>query len=407
MQPKNVYSITQLNRYIKNMFAQDYLLTALFVQGEISNLKYHTSGHIYFTLKDENAAINCIMFAGNRSRLDFKLENGMKVIAGGRVDLYEKEGKYQLYTDQMYLAGNGQLAEKFELLKKRLEEMGMFEQEYKQTIPKYIKTLGVVTAPTGAAVRDIIQITQRRNPYVQIILYPAIVQGEYAAASIVAGIKTLEKAGVDVIIVGRGGGSIEDLWAFNEECVAEAVFNCSVPIISAVGHETDHTICDYVSDLRAPTPSAAAELAVYDINDFLHKIENIKYELKKDMEQKISETRYKTNSMKLQLQNKSPEAVLREKRTILLHLEDKLDLLINKNIEDRKNRLSLCIEGLKGVSPLDKLNQGYCFVSDTKGKPINDIDLIQIGNEIMIDLKNGQLKAQVTEKNQSRRECDE
>lgn len=407
MQPKNVYSITQLNQYIKNMFAQDYLLTSLFVQGEVSNLKYHTSGHIYFTLKDENAAISCIMFANSRSGLNFKMENGMKVIAAGRVDVYEKEGKYQLYADRLLLSGNGQLSEQFELLKERLQEMGMFEQVYKQPIPKYIKTLGVVTAPTGAAVRDIIQISKRRNPYVQILLYPAIVQGEFAANSIVTGIKTLEKAGVDTIIVGRGGGSIEDLWAFNEECVATAIFDCSVPIISAVGHETDHTICDFVSDLRAPTPSAAAELAVYDINDFLHNIENLRYELNKDMQRKISDTIHQMSSLKLQLQNKSPEAVMREKRTMLLHLEDKLDIFIKKSINDRKNRLCLCIEGLKGASPLDKLNQGYCFASDQDGRPVNNIDSIQIGDHILVDIKNGQLNTKVIEKTKNRREYHE
>ncbi|MDE5588051.1 MAG: exodeoxyribonuclease VII large subunit, partial [Acetatifactor sp.] len=254
---RSVYTVGQLNSYIKNMFAQDYLLQSLFVKGEVSNCKYHASGHIYFTLKDPTGVVNCVMFAGSRAGLSFRLAEGQQVIVGGAVDVYARDGKYQLYAKQIVLDGNGLLYEKFEQLKRELEESGMFSPEYKQPIPKYIRTLGVVTADTGAAVRDIIQITRRRNPYVQIILYPAIVQGEAAVPSVVRGIRMLERAGVDVMIVGRGGGSIEDLWAFNEREVAQAVFDCSVPVISAVGHETDTTIIDFVSDLRAPTPSAA------------------------------------------------------------------------------------------------------------------------------------------------------
>ena len=255
----NVYSVTQVNNYIKNMFTQDFLLQGLSIQGEVSNCKYHSSGHIYFTLKDSGGTIACIMFASFRKGLEFRLEEGQKVVVTGSVDVYERDGRYQLYAREIRLAGLGQLFERFEALKAELQEMGMFAQEYKQPIPKYIRTLGVVTASTGAAVRDIIQIAMRRNPFVQIILYPAQVQGEGAEESIVQGIHALEAMKVDVMIVGRGGGSIEDLWAFNERIVAEAVFHCSVPVISAVGHETDTTIIDFVSDLRAPTPSAAAE----------------------------------------------------------------------------------------------------------------------------------------------------
>ncbi len=266
---RSVYTVAQINSYIKNMFTQDYLLKNLFVKGEVSNCKYHTSGHIYFTLKDPKGTVSCVMFAGNRSGLSFRMSEGQQVIVGGTVDVYERDGKYQLYAKQILLDGNGQLYEKYERLKRELEELGMFAPEYKQPIPKYSKTVGVVTADTGAAVRDIIQIAHRRNPYVQIILYPAIVQGQAAVPSIVNGIRGLERLGVDVMIVGRGGGSIEDLWAFNEREVAQAVFDCSVPVISAVGHETDTTIIDFVADLRAPTPSAAAELAVADIRDTL------------------------------------------------------------------------------------------------------------------------------------------
>ncbi len=243
----NVYTVAQGNSYIKNMFVQDYMLQSIFVKGEISNCKYHSSGHIYFTLKDEKGIIACVMFAGSRAGLSFRLEEGQQVVVGGTIDVYERDGKYQLYAKQITLDGAGLLYEKFDRLKRELEEMGMFALEYKQPIPRFIKTLGVVTAPTGAAVRDIINIATRRNPYVQIILYPALVQGEQAPASIVNGIHALERLGVDVMIVGRGGGSIEDLWAFNEEIVAQAVFDCCVPIVSAVGHETDTTIIDFVA----------------------------------------------------------------------------------------------------------------------------------------------------------------
>ncbi|MDE6517781.1 MAG: exodeoxyribonuclease VII large subunit, partial [Acetatifactor sp.] len=226
---RSVYTVTQVNAYIKNMFTQDYMLQALFVKGEVSNCKYHSSGHIYFTLKDQKGTLNCVMFASNRRGLNFHMQEGQQVIVGGMVDVYERDGKYQLYARQIVLDGAGALYERFEQLKRELEELGMFAQEYKKPIPRFIRTLGVVTADTGAAVRDIIQISTRRNPYVQILLYPAIVQGDQAPASIVRGIRALEKQGVDVMIVGRGGGSIEDLWAFNAREVAKAVFDCSVP----------------------------------------------------------------------------------------------------------------------------------------------------------------------------------
>ena len=248
---RNVYTVAQVNSYIKNMFTQDYMLQSISVKGEVSNCKYHTSGHIYFTLKDRSGTIACVMFAGSRSGLAFRMSEGMQVVVTGRIDVYERDGKYQLYAQKITRQGIGDLYARFEQLKRELEEEGMFAAQYKRPIPKYIRTLGVVTAQTGAAVRDIINIAGRRNPYVQIILYPAIVQGEAAVQSIINGIHALEDAGVDVIIAGRGGGSIEDLWAFNEEAVARAVFECSVPVISAVGHETDTTIIDFVADLRA------------------------------------------------------------------------------------------------------------------------------------------------------------
>lgn len=239
---RNVYTVKQVNAYIKNMFTQDFMLNRIYVKGEVSNCKYHTSGHIYFSLKDESGTIACVMFAGQRGGLSFHMREGQQIIVFGSVNVYERTGAYQLYANEIRLDGEGALYEKYQMLKQELEEMGMFAPEYKQQIPAYAKRIGVVTAPTGAAVRDIMNISARRNPYVQLILYPAQVQGEGAKESIVRGIRMLEMKEVDVIIIGRGGGSIEDLWAFNEEEVARAIFDCTVPVISAVGHETDVTI---------------------------------------------------------------------------------------------------------------------------------------------------------------------
>ena len=253
---KNVYSVGQVNTYIKNMFAQDFLLRRLSVKGEVSNCKYHSSEHIYFTLKDGGGTLQAVMFASQRRGLNFKLAEGQQVVVKGTVDVYERDGKYQLYASEIELSGRGDLYLRFEKLLKELEEMGMFDPQYKRPIPRFAKTVGIVTAPTGAAIRDIMNISHRRNPYVQLILYPALVQGDGAKDSIVKGIRTLDAMGLDVLIVGRGGGSIEDLWAFNEEEVARAIFACNTPVISAVGHETDVTIADYAADLRAPTPSA-------------------------------------------------------------------------------------------------------------------------------------------------------
>ena len=269
--PVNKYTVTQVTNYILRMFRSDPFLGSVAVSGEVSNLTYHSSGHIYFSLKDENSVIPAAMFRNKASGLKFRLKEGMKVVAYGKIDVYAPSGRYQLIAEKIEDAGAGDLAEQFEKLKKELAERGLFAPEYKQPIPKYVKTLGVVTAPTGAALRDIINVSKRRYPGIQIVLYPALVQGEQAADSIVKGIKALEKYGVDLMIVGRGGGSMEDLWAFNEEKVAQAIFDCSVPIISAVGHETDTTIADYVADLRAPTPSAAAEIAVFDYHALMRQ----------------------------------------------------------------------------------------------------------------------------------------
>ena len=372
------------------------MLQSLFVKGEVSGCKYHSSGHIYFTLKDEKAAMACVMFAGNRSGLSFRLTDGQQVVVFGSMDVYERDGKYQMYAKQITLDGSGLLYEKYEMLKKELAEAGMFDPMYKRPIPKYIKTLGVVTADTGAAVRDIIQIATRRNPYVQIILYPAIVQGDAAAPSIIKGIRALEAYGVDVMIVGRGGGSIEDLWAFNEREVAEAVFNCSVPIISAVGHETDTTIIDYVSDLRAPTPSAAAELAVYDVRRLFEVIDGYREGLCRAMEGCVADKRRQLLGYQTQLRYLSPMSRIREKKTYLLHLEEKLGDLMQSHITKRRHRLALYMEQMKGLSPISKLNSGFSYVADENGKNIRSVENVQVGEKIRIHVSDGCMDAQVT-----------
>lgn len=395
---KNIYTVGQINSYIKNMFSQDFLLQNLSVKGEVSNCKYHSSGHIYFTLKDEKGTISCVMFAGNRSGLTFRMIEGMQVVVQGTVDVYERDGKYQLYAREITQDGAGALYERFEKLKQELAERGMFAPEYKKTIPAFAKTVGVVTAPTGAAVRDIINIATRRNPYVQIILYPAIVQGENAAASIVNGIRGLERLNVDVMIVGRGGGSIEDLWAFNEESVAQAVFDCSIPIISAVGHETDTTIIDFVADLRAPTPSAAAELAVYDVTLTLRQLKELELTLHRLMKGKLEWNKIRLENYGTRLKLYSPLGMVREKRTWLMNMEEKLSNAMSKQLIMNRHRLELYIEKLKGLSPLEKLNQGFSYVSDAEGKAVTDADSVELGDELRIHLKKGRLMATVTGK---------
>ena len=393
---KNVYTVRQVNSYIKNMFAQDFMLNRIYVKGEVSNLKYHTSGHIYFSLKDESGTIACVMFAGSRSGLSFRMEEGQQIIVLGVVDVYARDGKYQLYARKIVRDGVGLLYERFELLKKELQEMGMFAPEYKQKIPKYIRRLGVVTAPTGAAVRDIINITKRRNPFVQIILYPALVQGEGAAESIVKGIHALEAEKVDVMIVGRGGGSMEDLWAFNEEAVARAVFDCSVPVISAVGHETDTTIIDFVADLRAPTPSAAAELAVYDFMEMKKNLKLREEKLLHFMQLILERKRQKLEQYSLRMRAYHPQQRLNEQRQFAADAENRLRREMMRRLEQEKYRLGLMAERLKGLSPLEKLSQGYAYVEDSSGANVRTVSNVKQGEQITVYVTDGRIRAEVT-----------
>lgn len=370
-------------------------MQSLSVKGEVSNCKYHPSGHIYFTLKDEKGSIACVMFASSRKGLGFRLTEGQQIVVNGTVDVYERDGRYQLYAKQIKLDGAGALYERYEQLKRELEERGMFAEQYKQPIPRYIRTLGVVTASTGAAVRDIINISRRRNPYVQILLYPAIVQGAEAPASIVNGIHALEKRGVDTIIVGRGGGSIEDLWAFNEEIVAQAIFDCGVPVISAVGHETDVTIADFVADLRAPTPSAAAELAVCDVEQLDEKINDYAATLQHLQRRIIQQYRSRCENYAVQLRYVSPVNRIRRKRDMAFSYEEQLGRLMERKISDKRHQLALLIEQLKGLSPLDKLNQGYAYVADADGNTLTSVQKVRPGDPVQIYVKDGRINASV------------
>lgn len=392
---KNIFSVGQINRYVKNMFTQDFILQKIYVKGEVSNCKYHTSGHIYFSLKDETGVLSCVMFAGHRRGLAFRMKDGDRVVVGGAVDVYERDGRYQLYAKEISLEGAGALYERFLALKTELEEMGMFAQEYKQPIPAFIHRLGVVTAPTGAAVQDIRNISLRRDPYLQIILYPALVQGEGAADSIVRGIHMLDQAEVDVIIVGRGGGSIEDLWAFNEEKVARAIFECRTPIISAVGHETDFTIADFVADLRAPTPSAAAELAVVDFRQILQNIAGLRDRMQKAMQRRAELGRAQLMQYQMRFQYLNPEAKLRDNRQRLADLDELLRRAMKNRIAEERHMLGIYLERYRGLSPLYKLNQGYSFVSDREGNGIISTKQVHSGDLLEISVTDGVIEAEV------------
>ncbi len=390
-----VYSVAQVNSYIKHMFNEDFVLNNISVSGEISNCKYHSSGHIYFTLKDEESVLLAVMFAGNAKGLKFRLSEGQKVIVKGSINVYERDGKYQLYAKEVSLDGEGDLYKRFEKLKTELEEMGMFDSSYKKPIPRYATRIGVVTASTGAAIQDIINIAKRRNPYVKIYLYSAIVQGSEAPASIVSGINCLDDMGLDVIIVGRGGGSIEDLWGFNEEIVARAIFSCNTPIISAVGHEVDFTIADFVADMRAPTPSAAAELAVFDYNDFIEKISGYEKLLKRSLISNFEKKKLLLEGISERLRLRSPEDRIRKKRQDADFLLDRIQQRMILKLKNSRMRLSVDAEKLNGLSPLNKLSKGYGYISDKDGMQVNSVSNVNAGDKLTVYVTDGKMDVTV------------
>lgn len=432
------YSVGQISSYIKGLFEQDFLLKSVQVEGEISNLKYHSSGHIYFTLKDEKAAIGGIMFANYARSLKIRLRDGMKVRVSGSISTYERGSSYQIYAKSIAEAGLGVLYQRFMETKQRLEEMGLFDPAYRKPIPQYAMRIGVVTAPTGAAIQDIVNITHRRNPFAQLILYPALVQGEYAPASIIKGIETLDRMGLDVLIVGRGGGSLEDLWAFNEEAVARAIFDADTPVISAVGHETDWTIADYVADLRAPTPSAAAELAVFDVRAYADAVRQKRQRLASAVNARFEQKRLLLSHAEARLRRYDPRARMNEYRLRTAYAQDSLDNAVKRRLEASKqglsereknlqsgmeealslarerldtalyslrsdmetahlsavHRLDLSAARLDGLSPLKRLGSGYAF-AEAKGRALTDSTQVTAGDRVRLYLKQGRLLTEV------------
>lgn len=413
----SVYSVSQVSSYIKNMFAQDYALNRISVKGEISNLKYHSSGHIYFTLKDKGAQISCVMWASWRSGLSFRMEDGQQIIASGSIEVYEKYGTYQLYARKIELAGAGDLYAKYEKLKRDLLAEGLFDREHKKPIPKYAKRIGIVTAETGAAIHDIIRIASRRNPYVQLILCPAKVQGEGAAESIVRGIRRLDRMGLDILIVGRGGGSFEDLFCFSEEIVARAIYEAKTPVISAVGHDVDFPISDFVADLRAATPSDAAELAVFDVHLLESQIAGYGERLNLAIRDRIQGERHALRQAELALRGHSPARELNSRRQLLADYEERMagsirrnlgqrrDLLkrqeelltrnMNLLVRDRRQRLAVLAGKLDGRSPLKKVSGGFGYVTDQSGSAIESVDAVKRGDPVNIRLGDGRIHAQV------------
>ena len=381
----NVYSVSSVNQYIKNMFSKEYALSVVFVKGEISNCKYHSSGHIYFSLKDDRSQLTC----------DFRMENGQEVVVGGSISVYERDGKYQLYAKKIVPVGDGHLQEQYEKLKKKLEAAGYFDEDRKLPIPKYVKKVGIVTAKTGAAVHDMIQIATRRNPYVQLYLYPAKVQGEGAAQSIAGGISFLDEFGVDVILAGRGGGSMEDL--FNEEIVAQAIYECRTPVISAVGHETDVTIADYVADLRAPTPSAAAELAVYDVRLVLEELYGYKDRLARCILAQVDAGREHLDFTEKRLRYLNPENQMVQKRQYLIDIEERLFRNMKNELQKKKQMMSLLAARLDAKSPLKRLAGGYAYVTDEAGRMVDSVKSLQVNDVLMMTFSDGVVKSEVQE----------
>ena len=394
---KNVYSVSEVNTYIERMFKDDFMLGNLSLSGEVSNCKYNHTGHIYFTLKDDGAAISCVMFAGKRAKgLKFQMKDGDQIVVTGYVGVYKPYGTYQVYANEIELAGVGDLYQRFEALKAELDEMGMFDPMYKKPLPTHAMKIGVVTAPTGAAVHDIIRVSKSRNPFVQIVLYPAQVQGEGAAPSIVAGIQCLDEMGLDLIIVGRGGGSIEDLWAFNEEIVAKTIFHATTPIISAVGHETDFTIADFVADQRAATPSQAAEYANFVYTDFANEINRYSDRLNRALDYRLQSYSERLNSLKLRLQLLRPENKIKANEEKLAQLSIRLNNLVNAKIDRLENRLVAVSGRLDGLSPAKKLAAGFGYVTDSSGGRVDSVKSLSVGDSITVRVKDGSIESQIT-----------
>jgi exodeoxyribonuclease VII, large subunit len=390
-----VYTVSKINSYIKSLLSEDFLLRDINVSGEVSNCKYHSMGHIYFTLKDSDAAISVVMFSNYKKNMDFVLKDGMKITVSGSINVFEKNGTYNILAKSIEKSGTGDLYKRFSELKKELEDMGMFSDEYKQSLPAFSSRIGVVTSSTGAAIQDIIRVSKRKNPYVEIFLYPAIVQGEKATRSIAKGIRCLDAMDLDVIIVGRGGGSIEDLWAFNEPEVANTIFNASTPIISAVGHESDYTIADFVADKRAATPSMAADMAVMDHESFTEYMQRYSSRIHQIMLDKIFTVRHKLDMTKKDLIINSPSYKLSNYKNRVNDAKARMYNAIRYGIDKNKESLRVYIERLKGLSPLDKLSLGYAFITDMEYNRINSASEVEPEEEILLNFSDGRVVSTV------------
>ena len=382
--------ISEANSYIKRILTNDPILYNLRVKGEISNFKVHSSGNVYLSLKDEKSKLNCIIFKSNYDK-SLNLDNGVKIIATGYISVYERDGAYQLYINEVEIEGIGNLYIEFNKLKEKLKNEGLFDSKYKKQIPKMPRSIGVVTSPTGAVIRDIINVTKRRFPKVDIKLYPVNVQGDKSAEDICSGMEFFNRMeNVDTIIVGRGGGSLEELWSFNEEIVAREIFKSKIPIISAVGHETDFTICDFVSDMRAPTPSAAAEIATPDLSEIYYKLDNIKNRMNRSLNNQVILDNEKLNNTFDKINNHMKNYIIRDKVIQLDQIYDKINFRLEQNLETSKEKLSKKAALLHNLSPLATISRGYSIV-EKKGHVINSIEEVNVNDEINITLKDGDL----------------
>lgn len=389
-------SVGEVNNYVKKIVENDFILKNLNVKGEISNLKFHSSGHIYFSLKDENSKINCIMFKNNAVNLDFRLEEGMKVEIKARLGVYHKEGTYQLYCENIKKAGIGELFEEFHKLKKELSEEGLFDEKYKRALPKYPKRIGIITARTGAAVRDIINVIQRRNKALDIVLYPAKVQGLNAAESIIEGIRYFNnEKSVDVIILGRGGGSIEELWAFNNKELAYEIFNSRIPTVSAVGHEVDFTISDFVSDMRAPTPSAAGELVSPSLQEMINDLLNKKEFLQRAVDRKFLNSKNNVDLLYKGLKSNNPKSIIEKRIKEVNRLEEKLNFLGKRKIDKAKDELVALNSILQTLNPLNTLGRGYSVIMDKNSKVINEVSELKKNNMVKVIMKDGSVNIDI------------
>ena len=389
-------SVGEVNNYVKKLVENDFILKNLNVKGEISNLKFHSSGHIYFSLKDENSKVNCIMFKNNAVNLDFRLEEGMKVEIKARLGVYHKEGTYQLYCENIKKAGIGELFEEFHKLKKELSEEGIFDEKYKGALPKFPKRIGIITARTGAAVRDIINVIQRRNKSLDIILYPAKVQGENAADSIIEGIRYFNnEKSVDVIILGRGGGSIEELWAFNNKELAYEIFNSRIPTVSAVGHEVDFTISDFVSDMRAPTPSAAGELVSPSLQEMINDLVNKKEFLHRAIDRKFLNSKRDVDLLYKGLKGNNPKHTIEKRIKEVNSLEEKLNFLGKRKIDKAKDELIALNSILQTLNPLNTLGRGYSVIMDKEDKVINEVSELKKNDMVKVIMKDGSVNIDI------------